>query len=83
MPFTIASGKKGRQLNHAAFKAASIVTQIVITSGEANLNAPLAWESGDGLIKITTTVAVSGAVSGYIIVSRGAEMNPTSGADID
>lgn len=48
---------------------------IVVTNGEANLNAPLQWLSdntnGANSFIIQTDVAVSGNVSGYAIVSRG------------
>jgi len=42
----------------------------------------LTWESGTGWIKITTAIATSGTVSGYITVLRGAEIAPTTTADI-
>ena len=57
-------------------KARSIVTEIVVDSGIEYLNGPISWEiptTGDNEDKIvlTTTVATSGAVGGYILVSIG------------
>lgn len=75
--FTINSGKTGVKLTHAAFTAASYVTQIVVTSGESNLNSTIAWESAAGYINLTCS-ATSGAVSGYILVSRGGAVTATA-----
>ena len=55
------------------FTSNSIITQIVVTSGESNLNAPLTWKSNTGYIVINTAVGVSGAVEGYALVARGEE----------
>lgn len=76
--FTITSGSHGVQLAHTAFTADSYVTQIVVTSGEANLNSPIAWASSAGIIQLTCSTAPSGAVSGYIILGRGTALNATS-----
>ena len=76
--FTISSGNVGVTLSHSGFTTKSYVLQIVITSGEANINAPIAWTSSAGSIALTTTTAVSGAVSGYILVSRGDSLTVTS-----
>ena len=74
--FTINSGKGGVKLTHDAFTAASYVTQIVVTSGESNLNSAIAWESATGYIDLTCA-ATSGEVSGYILVSRGDAVTAT------
>lgn len=80
--FTIANGKRGVTLSHAAFTANSYVLQIVVTSGESNLNTPISWSSETvGEISLTCTSITSGAVSGYILVSRGGSLTVTS-ADI-
>lgn len=57
------------------FSSSSIIVQIVVTSGESNINAPLTWKSGTDWIAINTSIAVSGTVTGYILVIRGIEMN--------
>lgn len=76
--FTITNGSHGVQLAHTAFTADSYVAQIVITSGEANLNSPIAWASNTGTIQLTCSTAPSGDVSGYIILGRGTALNATS-----
>ena len=81
-PFTIHSGTKGVQINHTAFTVATYVSQIVVTTGEANLNASIGWESANGNIKLTTATATSGDVVGYIIAQSGYAVTPTSTADI-
>lgn len=55
------------------FTTDSIVTQIVVTGGFDYLTAPLTWKSGSGFIAINTSVAVTGTVTGYILVIRGEE----------
>ena len=76
--FTIGSGKKGVKLTHAAFTADSYVTQIVVISGESNLNSAIGWESAAGYINLACTAVTSGAVSGYILVSRGGAITATA-----
>lgn len=76
--FTIGSGKTGVKLAHTAFTAASYVTQIVVTDGESNLNSAIAWESAAGYINLTCSAVTSGAVSGYILVSRGGAITATA-----
>lgn len=76
--FTIGSGKTGVKLTHAAFTAASYVTQIVVTNGESNLNSAIGWESAAGYINLTCGAVTSGAVSGYILVSRGGAVTATT-----
>lgn len=82
--FTINSGKSGVRLTHAAINAKSYVTQIVVSSGESNLNSAISWQSyngantGDpGYIELTCS-AVSGQVDGYIMISRGDEITATA-----
>ena len=78
--FTIASGKTGVKLAHAAFTTKSYVTQIVVDTGAANLNNVINWSSDTaGEISLTTT-ATSGDVSGYILVSRGDALTATATA---
>ena len=76
--FTIADGKSGVRLAHTAFVSDSYVLQLVVTSGESNLNSALTWTSAAGYIDVTCTAVTSGAVSGYMIVSRGGEIVPTA-----
>ena len=82
--FTIGSGNRGVQLTHDAFTGDSYVLQIVVTEGESNLNSTISWESnvenGVKYIKLTCSVATSGAVSGYILVSRGGTITATQTA---
>jgi hypothetical protein len=78
MEFTIANAKYGVRLNHAAFTGASYVLQIVVDSGESNLNAPLKWSSDVNYINIYSTALTSGEVHGYIMVSRGTKLTATS-----
>lgn len=82
--FTINSGTNGVRLTHAAINAKSYVTQIVVSSGESNLNSAISWQSyngvntGDpGYIELTCS-AVSGQVDGYIMISRGGEITATA-----
>ena len=73
--FTINNNANNVVLSHAAYTAATIVIQIVITSGERNLKAPINWASADGKVTLTTTQLTTGAVSGYIITARGVELS--------
>lgn len=76
--FTINSGKSGVRLTHTAITIDSYVTQIVVTSGEANLNSAISWTSADGYIELQCTNTVSGNVTGYIMISRGGEITATA-----
>lgn len=76
--FTIKSGKSGVRLSHAAITANSYITQIVVTSGEANLNSAISWTSAAGYIELTCSSTVSGDVTGYIMISRGDEITATA-----
>lgn len=83
--FTINSGKSGVRLTHTAITADSYVTQIVVTSGESNLNSAISWQSyngantgNSGYIELTCTSTVSGNVTGYIMISRGGEITATA-----
>lgn len=76
--FTINSGMSGVKLSHAAITANSYVTQIVVTSGEANLNSAISWTSAAGYIELTCSSTVSGDVTGYIMISRGGEITATA-----
>ena len=76
--FTINSGMSGVKLSHAAITANSYVTQIVVTSGEANLNSAISWTSASGYIELTCSSTVSGDVTGYIMISRGGEITATA-----
>lgn len=78
--FTIASGQSSATLSNLSFNAHTYVTQIVVDQGMENLNGPISWTSSDAtevegttvLGNITlTTATTSGAVSGYILISRG------------
>jgi hypothetical protein len=74
--WTINNGDKSVKItanNTGVFTSNSIIVQLVVTSGETNVNAPLTWASGAGFVAINTSVGVSGAVSGYILVARGVE----------
>lgn len=79
--FTISSGKTGVRLSHTAFTNKSYVLQIVITSGESNLNSAISWTSNTGYIDLTCS-ATSGAISGYILVSRGDSLTSVTQADL-
>lgn len=76
--FTINSGKSGVRLTHTAITIDSYVTQIVVTSGEANLNSAISWTSADGYIELQCASTVSGNVTGYIMISRGGEITATA-----
>ena len=54
----------------------SIVANIVVTTGIAQLKAPITWETSNNYVMLRTATAVSGTVSGYILVIDGA--NSTS-----
>lgn len=69
--FTIAAENTSVELTKDAYKSNSYVLTIVVTSGESYLNGPLSWTSAEGIITISTPVAVSGDVSGYILTARG------------
>ena len=84
--FTFSSGDTSTTLTHAAYHQKygihTFVIQIVVTSGESNLNAPITWSSTNedsttGTITLSTSVAVSGTVSGYIITARGVDLDST------
>lgn len=84
--FTIASGQRSATLSNLFFNAHTYVTQIVVDQGIENLNGPIDWTSSDatevegtpvpGNITLTTTTT-SGAVSGYILISRGNDVPNT------
>lgn len=70
--FTIIGSDNQVELKNDAYTEDTYVLTIVITSGEANINAPITWTSSTGKIKLQTgDVAVSGDVSGYILTARG------------
>ena len=70
--WSIASGGTSWSFAHAAYKTNTYVLQIVVTSGEANLNAPISWDTNtNGTLTISTATATSGAVSGYVLTARG------------
>lgn len=84
--FTIASGQSSATLSNLFFNAHTYVTQIVVDQGMENLNGPIDWSSSDAtevegttvLGNITlTTATTSGAVSGYILISRGNDVPNT------
>ena len=79
--FTIGSGKTGVRLSHAAFTGDSYVLQIVITSGESNLNSAINWGSFAGYIELTCATT-SNKVNGYILVSRGGALSDVTLADL-
>ena len=72
--FTIVDSDTQVDLNNDAYTADTYVLTIVITSGEANINAPINWTSSTGKVRLSTTVAVSGDVSGYILTARGTSL---------
>lgn len=76
--FTIKESK-GVMLTHEAFTENSYVLQIVVTSGESNLNSPIRWVSySSGELALFCLTPPSGDVSGYILVSRGGSITPES-----
>ena len=76
--FTIKESK-GVMLTHEAFTENSYVLQIVVTSGESNLNSPIRWASySSGELALFCLTPPSGDVSGYILVSRGDSITPES-----
>lgn len=77
--FTIKQSKVGVTLTHEAFTENSYVLQIVVTSGESNLNSPIRWVSySSGELALFCLTPPSGDVSGYILVSRGDSITPQS-----
>ena len=72
--FTIVGSDTQVDLNNDAYTADTYVLTIVITSGEANINAPITWTSSTGKVRLQTGVAVSGDVSGYILTARGTSL---------
>ena len=83
--FTIANGQSSTIITHFAFNAHTYITQIVVDQGMENLNGPINWTSADantennetfGHIELTTTIATSGAVSGYFIIAHGDLLAP-------
>lgn len=79
--FVFTSGSNTAEIVSEAFNQLNgintYVLQIVVTSGEEYLNAPIDWSSSQvnnsdtyGVITLTT-MNVSGRVSGYIITARG------------
>lgn len=77
--FTIKDSQGGVMLTHEAFTENSYVLQIVVTSGESNLNSPIRWVSySSGELALFCLTPPSGDVSGYILVSRGGSITPES-----
>ena len=77
--FTIKSSTVGVTLTHEAFTENSYVLQIVVTSGESNLNSQIRWASySSGELALFCLTPPSGDVSGYILVSRGGSITPQS-----
>lgn len=83
--FTIANGQASTIITHFAFNAHTYITEIVVDQGIENLNGPINWTSVDantennetfGHIELTTTIATSGAVSGYFIIAHGDLLAP-------
>lgn len=83
--FTIANGQTSTIITHFAFNAHTYITEIVVDQGIENLNGPIDWASADadtennetfGHIELTTTIATSGAVSGYFIIAHGDLLAP-------
>ena len=58
------------------FTTSTHVLSIVVTSGESNLTSPITWTSGAGTLKLSTN-SVTGAVSGYMLISFGADLSST------
>ena len=87
--FSFASGATSTTIEHEAYNQLygieTFVLQIVVTSGESNLNSLISWESHQkngsttiGEITLTTSVATSGIVSGYILTARGIDLDAQS-----
>ena len=68
--FSFASGATTVVLNKSSYTANTYVIQIVVNSGEANLNGVISWESAAGKVTLNTP-QTSGVVSGYILTARG------------
>ena len=62
--------------SNSLFTASTYVLSIVVTSGESNLNGPITWTSGAGTLTLSTS-PVTGVVSGYILISFGADLSST------
>ena len=58
------------------FTASTYVLSIVVTSGESNLKGPITWTSGAGTLTLSTS-PVTGVVSGYMLISFGADLSST------
>ena len=83
--FSFTQGATSITIEHEAYNQLygieTFVIQIVVTSGESNLNGPISWESRQksgstdiGEI-VLTTIATSGVVSGYILTARGIDLD--------
>lgn len=63
------------------FTASTYVLSIVVTSGESNLTGPISWETKvtneTGQLILRTNPAVTGTVSGYMLISFGADLSST------
>ena len=64
------------------FTADSYVLTIVVTSGEANLNAPISWTTSTNTLVLSTSEATSGIVSGYVLTARGVATGATNVSSI-
>ena len=83
--FTIASGATSVTLESPAYNRQIsgmdvFVLSIVIVTGESFLNAPIQWRTQQktgsttiGQVILSTPIATSGAVTGYILTARGTE----------
>lgn len=80
--FEFSQDNKSVKITHntdnTAFTANSIIINIVVTEGEANLNSAITWKSADNYIALNVATAVSGTVKGYVLVVNGSEVATSS-----
>ena len=74
--WAISASQTSISLTHEAYTSDTFVISLVVTGGESNLNAPITWNTNtNGTLKISTSVAPSGTVSGYVITARGIDLD--------
>lgn len=82
VPFEFSENNKSVKITHntdtAAFTANSIIINIVVTEGEANVNSAITWKSENNYIALNVATAVSGTVKGYVLVVNGNEIATSS-----
>lgn len=81
--WTINSGHtKVTFTGNGIFTTDSYVIALVVTEGFENLNGPLIWTTGTNSLVIST-IATSGAVSGYVLTARGVPTGLTGVSSAD